>query len=361
MVAMHWSLAACLATLTLGLRRYSKRTSTVVSLAEDCSPLQNLTVRGIRVGIAAHAVCESWPADKGEFPIGKVDRAIEIFEKGFGEGGIYDQLKEVARSRGRNAKFCWKDLKLRDPATPSATAMTGLAQLNVSASEILDHSQALFIHRRRRRRRGIPAGCEAFDNGKCYGSCPRGFEPTKLLDKFAPVCKSDCRVSPFTRKCGFGCSTDTRACVSVVMDQVGQVLNAVAGVASYLTGNPAIAQVVEKLLQLVDFIIEVIFTLIKTARGLWKSYKESETLAGFLSVFVSFLFENAEQFGQTLSTAKKLFGEVVGFWFDMLDGGFKFSEDPLDKLAEALSKHGAKILDSAVSLVKAFVYPKCER
>ena len=34
--------------------------------------------------------------------------------------------------------------------------------------------------------------------------------------------------------------------------------------------------------QLVDFIIQVIFTLIKTARGLWKSYKESKAVAGWL-------------------------------------------------------------------------------
>ena len=59
----------------------------------------------------------------------------------------------------------------------------------------------------------------------------------------------------------------------MVMDQVGQVLNADAGVASCLTGNAVIAKAVEKLLQLVDLIIQVIFTLIKTARGSWKSYK----------------------------------------------------------------------------------------
>ena len=97
---------------------------------------------------------------------------------------------------------------------------------------------------------------------------------------------------------------DESACVSVVMDQVGQVLNAAAGVASYLTGNAAIAKAVEKLLQLVDFSIQVIFTLIKTARGLWKSYKESKTVAGFLSVFMAFVMENAAQFDQTLARSR---------------------------------------------------------
>ena len=63
-------------------------------------------------------------------------------------------------------------------------------------------------------------------------------------------------------------------CVSVVVDQVGQVWNAAAGVASFVTGNAAIAKAVEKLLQLVDFFIQVIFTLIETVRGFWKSYKE---------------------------------------------------------------------------------------
>ena len=57
--------------------------------------------------------------------------------------------------------------------------------------------------------------------------------------------------------------------------------------------------------QLVDFIIQVMFTLIKTASGLWKFYKESKTVAGFLSVFMAFVMENAEQFGRTPSTLKK--------------------------------------------------------
>ena len=53
---------------------------------------------------------------------------------------------------------------------------------------------------------------------------------------------------------------DESTCVSMVVDQVGQVWNAAAGVASYVTGNAAIAKAVEKLLQLVDFFIHVIFT-----------------------------------------------------------------------------------------------------
>ena len=52
---------------------------------------------------------------------------------------------------------------------------------------------------------------------------------------------------------------------------------------------------------------------------------------------MAFVMENAEQFGQTLSTLKKLFGEVVGFWFELLDGGFQVSEDLSAKLSEALS------------------------
>ena len=60
--------------------------------------------------------------------------------------------------------------------------------------------------------------------------------------------------------------TRREPCVSVVMDQV-RTVNASAGVASYLTGNSAVAKAVEKLLQLVDFIIQVMFTLIETARA----------------------------------------------------------------------------------------------
>ena len=53
---------------------------------------------------------------------------------------------------------------------------------------------------------------------------------------------------------------------------------------------------------------------------MWKYYKESKTVAGFLSVLMAFVMEDAEQFGQTLATLKKLFKEVVVFWFEMLNG-----------------------------------------
>lgn len=358
MAVARWSLSACLATLTLGLRLTRSPAGLNVSLAQDCGPLKGLTIRDVNLGEAAYTVCKFWPKSRGEFPIEKVDKITEILEKGLGRGGIYDELKDLVKSRGRNAKFCWKSLELRNSATPHSSA---LAQLNVSATDSLDNSEALFFHRRRRRRGGVPAGCDVYTGGKCYGGCPSHFEPTKLIDRFAPLCKSDCRVKPYTRKCGFGCAVDTHTCVSVIFDQIKEVLNGVAGVAAYLTGNEAIGKVVEKLLQLAEFVIEVIFNVIKTAKSLWKSYKESESLAGFISLFYSFILEHADEIGQTVETAQKLFGDVVGFWFEMLGGGFEIQGNPIEKLAEAFSKYGDEVLDSAVQLVKAFVYPKCER
>ena len=82
---------------------------------------------------------------------------------------------------------------------------------------------------------------------------------------------------------------------------------------------------------MVDFFIQVIFTLIKTVRGLWKSYVESKTVAGFISIVMAFVIEKDEQLGRWLLV-------------EMLVGGFQVSEDPLEKLSEALSNYGIRSL-----------------
>ena len=146
---------------------------------------------------------------------------------------------------------------------------------------------------------------------------------------------------------------DESTCVSVVVDQVGQVCNAAAGVASYVTGNAAIAKAVEKLLQLVDFFIQVIFTLIKTVQALWKSYMESKTVAGFISMIMAFVIEKDEQFGQAISTLKNYSkrslasGRNVGWRIPGQRG-------PLGEALRGPQQLWDKILDSAVDLVFNF-------
>jgi len=428
-------LTSCLAGLVAGLRRQSQRSNRAKALAEDCGQLENLTVREVKVGMAAHTVCKYWPERLGQFPIQNIDRAMELFEYGLGNGGLYDQLKEVARERGESSKFCWRGLDRRDfatcegcsttttttcfqediifepdmagqsksqepseewcqkrcslvsgckhfsywtwgddchlqdasakskkmrirntwagpPSCPGAAA--GLSQLN--STEMVDESEALIFHRRRR---SAPAGCEVYSRGQCYGNCPSGYEPTKLLKIFAPVCKTQCATGPLTFRCGFGCADDRRSCFDATWEQVSQVVNSVAIVAGYLTGNPVISKVAEKILQLVEFVISTLWSLVQFTREQYKNYQESETVFAFLSTFAAYIFENAEQIGQTVETAKALFGEVIGFWLEMLDEGFKFTDAPLQKIAEAFGKHGEEILTGAGGLIKAFIYPKC--
>jgi len=468
-VTFRFASLVCFSFGASGLRRHSKRDGSTESdelvrgsESEVCSQLLNLTVRNIQVGPAAHKVCQAWPEDRwGEFPIKQAKRAKELFQLGFGEGGLWDQMKALAAERSGSTKFCWKALKSREEATctdtncgttttttcfenhvawePTNMAGQGktkepteywcqkrcqltagckhfsywtvgdachlqntsakrtkklrntwagppicsghassLAQredsssgANATAGVATESTESLIRHRRRedrrrisnvlrRRRSSLPSGCQQFINDQCYGSCPRGYEPTKLLKIFAPTCKTQCSQSKHPFRCGFGCARDAKSCKQVVMEQVSQVINAVAQSVAYLTGNQAVHKVAEKIVQLVEFILSSMWMLMQLGRDMWKAYKESESIASFLSVFVAFVMENAEQIQQNVETLLSLFGEVIEFWAEMLDEGFNVREAPLKSIANAFGKYGAEILESAAGLVRAFIYPKCE-
>lgn len=202
-------------------------------------------------------------------------------------------------------------------------------------------------------------GCQVFFNGRCYGGCPAGFQPAALMQFFAPVCSSRCADSRYPFGCGFGCASSRRDCVSTVTSQVTEVVSAVGKATAFLTGNQQVHKVVDTLIKLVEFTITTFWTLIRYAKQLWSQYKEAESFAAFMTIFGAFIQDDGQQVGRDLQTIAATFGELVGFWLEMVQEGFQFREAPLKFIINAFTHHGELILDSAYGLVSAFVYPKC--
>jgi len=406
---------ACVADLAAGMRRKSQRASGNQS-SVDCEAFNELTIKGKQVGKAATVVCNSWPQKWGEFPIGGIERAKEIFDYGFAAGGLWDQMKNLADERSRSPDFCWRDHDSPDKnfcfEDDTYYGKGFLRKTDMPGQKRTKEPTQLWCQKRcalvsgckhfsyysmdggchlqngdatphdyigRRPVAGPPVCSEtqlaqsisqlnASDSGEdeWFGSggpttgCPDGFQPTTLLGKFAPVCSSRCQGSALPFGCGFGCASSARTCVSRIMDQVTKVVNTVGQVAGFLTGNQVIAQVVEKILMLVEFIVSTFGMLVRLGKELWSAYRESESVAGFISVFVSFIRDNAEQVGQNMETLTALFGDVISFWLDMIDEGFKFPEINLNFVTDTMNKYGEATLDGAMGLVSVFVFPKCE-
>merc|ERR1719499_846585 len=113
------------------------------------------------------------------------------------------------------------------------------------------------------------------------------------------------------------------------MDQVTQVASAVGQVVSFVTGNTVVSKVVDKLIQLVEFLLTSFWLLVRLGKELWAAYQESESTSAFISVFVAFIMDNAEQINQNVETLVALFGDVISFWLEMVEEGFKFPSAPI--------------------------------
>jgi len=409
-------LAACAIDLAAGLRRKSQRasqnqSSTLALQSVDCEAFSELIIKGKKVGKAATTVCQKWPASWGTFPIDDINRAKDIFNHGFGEDGLWDQMKELADERSRSTDFCWrahtspdvnhcfeddtfykkgfrsKDMPGQDRTNEPTqlwcqkrcALVSGCKHFSYFSADggchLQDAGASPHDYLGRRPVAGPPVCPETqlmqsmsqlnasetwFGSGGATTTCPSGFQPSTLIGKFAEVCSSRCEGSKFPVGCGFGCASSRRTCASKVMDQVTQVLKTVGTVAGYLTGNQVISQVVEKVLMLVEFLVSTFFKLVKLGKELWTSYNESDSMASFLTIFVAFIKENAEQMNQNMETLTALFGDVIEFWMDMVDEGFKLREMNLNFFTSTMDKYGEAVLDGAMGLVSVFVYPECE-
>ena len=206
----------------------------------------------------------------------------------------------------------------------------------------------------------MSSNCEMEIMGKCYGSCPRGMGAASIIGSFSPVCSSVCIQSGHDTPCGFGCATGVGTCLQTLMDQVSVVANSVGQVASYLSGNPLIHQVVDKVLRLVDFAIDVVFDVVAVAKHVWNEWPREQVEMGIIISLLMFVLEHAKTIGQDLLQLNEMFGETMEMILELIDSEFNWVDIDLEFITDTILKHGMAILGAANEFAEAFVFPGCE-
>lgn len=346
-------LLTLLAQDVTSLRRHSRKGNK--TSAVDCTELSDLTVFGKNVGSAVSTVCGHWPSRLGEFPVSDVSKVTNLMKKAFGPGGLYSQIRGVADERGENSNFCWKGNKMR-------TIQESLVEVDAeksAESQTNNMSNTLIWHRRRRRSDSNHDNCEMVTDGICYGACPSGYHPSKLKSYFAPVCTSTCSASTHTRSCGFGCASSRGACFDVILEQVKQVAVTLGQVAGFLTGNPKIDELVDKVLSFAEFVIGTLIKWVKAAKSVYAAHDKEE---GIVVLMITIY--------QSLEEIKAALGEDIGVGQGMLEGIFGLLHDvtsvemdqgaDVDSIAGKILDSGDEIMAGAFEAIKPFVFPKCQ-
>jgi len=327
----------CLAAVS-GLRRRRKSNATsggfVALQGADCDQLQGIVVGGRDLGQAPVLLCRFWPSQFGDFPVDSAKTIADLFN---GAGDLWKKIQELAKSK--DSPFCWKRMGVRE----LMSVLHLDAQMNLNATEV-----------------SMASDCDKQVLGKCYGSCPIGMKPAAFIGSFSPVCSSACVQSTHQTPCGFGCAKGVGTCVQTLMDQVSVVASSVGSVASYLSGNPAISAVVDQILRLAEFFIDVVFQVVKVAKHVFSEWPREEATLGVIIALVQFVFEHAKTIGQDFLQLNEMFGETVEMVLELIDGEFEWKEINLKFISDTVLKHGAAILGAAGEFADAFVFPKCK-
>jgi len=317
-------------------RSHSKSNSTVVvRKSADCASLGDITVVGRNIGQAATLLCQFWPAKLGQFPVDNAKTIADLVNKG---GDIWAKVKELAKGRPGGSPFCWKKAVTRQVLS----TMLLDSHMNMSSSDL-----------------GAFSNCDMQKFGKCYDSCPSGLKPMSLIGGIVPLCTSECKETTHTRSCGLGCATGLRSCLSTLVDQVGTVAKAVGSVASYMTGNPLIHEVVDKVLRIVDFFIDTVFQVVLVAKKVYSEWPREEAELGVIIALLQFVLEHAQEIGKSFQYLNSQWGETLEMIMELMDAEFTWKEINLDFIASTILTHGRAILDASFEFAEVFVFPTC--
>jgi len=272
----------------------------------DCNALADLVVGGQDFGRTIVKLCESWPPSMGAFPIDDITRARELFEKVMGDGGAWDQIKQIRADKQDNG-FCWRNVSMRPE-------------------------------------RG--------------GECPLGYTPTGLTGQFTRSCYTGCMWSTHPVSCGFGCGTDRSQCNSAILDQTLVVAQGVASAYGFVVGDLRIGRATAAIISLAEFMLETLPPIIDAIQRSWDILFEGHG-AYVAVVLFQYWTEVAPELGdpaEQIRDAIQEFGDIIA----------KLSEEkretgsinPLTLIREILD-HGEDMLDFAVKATKAFTHPTC--
>jgi len=293
--------------------------SVAVMSKDDCSQLGSIgEIRGQPVGKVAELVCKFWPGEN--FPVRNATRVLNLIDYVAAEGGLWDKLLDLRKSREKNEKFCFRKEELRTV---------------------------------------VPSNCEMTFNGTCYGACPSGYQPAGLTSAFAPVCTSVCSATYHPVGCGFGCANTFGNCLRTVSDQVTSVVTAIGRVSSYVFANPAIALVAEQVVEVVSFALTSLLDIVGYAKQIREAIDAGEQQVALVIMIFQILYESG--LVQNLQLLSSMIGDTGKAIVELVEGGFSWRLPNLDRIADILLTNGVEILGSLYEVTKAFMYPRCEK
>jgi hypothetical protein len=286
-----------------------------------CNALEQLSVNGRGFGSIAGAICHFWPESLGPWPLNNEQKAFDILESAFGDGGLWDQIEDIKNSRRETPDFCWRKEAVR-PVLASGS------------------------------------GCKLVSEGVCYGECPWGYRKGLLVGRFAPVCSSACGESEKSFPCGFGCSNGLGSCLDNIRDQVGELTRFMGTVAGFAFNNSVISDVVERITYVAEFFLQVLPVLVKKAKDFWSDVKQEEAEVALLVVLLQYIYEQGAG-GDDFEVLRDNIGEVTEFTQSLVRANFQFADINLDFIKDLLASTSDKLLTAMVSVTEGFLYKRC--
>jgi len=311
--------AFCLLAPSAGIRKSRGgvgTNSTEVASNVDCRQLNNVDAGGQNWGEGLELVCRLFP---GRFPVSDINRARELFTKATEPGGTWDQIKAITENH--NGKpFCWRNETTRVRA-------------------------------------GRP--CEMESGGVCYGACPWGFKPARLIGRFMPMCTSVCGATTHPVTCGFGCATTRMNCVRTLLSQVGEVAKAVGAVIEIITGDDRLANLADAVIKFSEFLLGVLPDMIDAVKGGIDILRDNEQGVMVLVLLFQYVKEKAPEIGESVNSIKEAFNELVGVISELMEEREETGSISVGKVIRSILENGEDLLDMSVRLTKAFSFGRC--
>ena len=185
-----------------------------------------------------------------------------------------------------------------------------------------------------------------------------GMKPAAFIDNFSPFCSSACVQNTHQTPCGFDCAKGVGTCVQTIMGQVSVVARSDGSVANYSSGDLATSAVVDQVLRLASFFIDVVLKVVKVAKHVFSDWPRGEATLGVVIVLVQFVLDHATTIGQDFLQLNEMFGETVEMVLDFIDGVFDWKDINLRFISDTVLKHGTAILGGAGDLADVLMFPQ---
>jgi len=278
-----------------------------VETSTNCRSLANLIGEGKPIGKTLELICSNWPPSMGQFPVGDIGRAKELFDKAMGPGGAWEQIQKIRRER-TDRGFCWRNNTLRDPSTDK---------------------------------------------------CPLGYMRSGLSGIFTRSCRTGCMWSSHPMSCGMGCASNRSSCGTAVMDQAFVVAQGIGNVYGFVTGDQRITDTVTAVVNLAEFLLQAVPPLVQVVKGAVGIIENNEVAVVIATLLFQYAQEHAGDVGESLNSIREAirhFADVIAAIASEQASSGRISPGTVIR---AVLDHGEGMLDFAVRATKVFAHPTC--